>query len=332
MTPHEAEDPDGENGPSLPQLTLLVTGLVVVLAVGGQLLHPARGAYDAAPTGVGLAAAYLGGLLAFLSPCSVAVIPGFFAYAFDQRADLLRHTYVFYLGLALVFVPLGFGASLTGELLQTHRSLLVLVAGWTMILLGLAVLLNVPMPSGNRFLPDAVTQGSNLTTRVFLLGAFFGLATSTCTAPILAGITVLSVGAGLGPLHAILLFLVFALGIASPLFLLAWAGDRTALLERFRGGTWTLTLGEREVAMHSSRVITGLVLVALGVVFLVTDGTRTLLDAYDTVGATALYERLDAQIRDALAGWRGRALTAGVLATLAAWGLWRRKTGPDGDD
>lgn len=318
-----------DEGPSLPLLTGIVVALVALLAIGGQALHPtaSAGAFGTAEVQVSLAAAYLGGLLAFLSPCSVAVVPGFFAYGFEERGDLLRRTYVFYLGLALVFVPLGFGASLVGQLLQTYQRELVLGAGGLLVLLGLVVAFDLDVtrglgsPAGGR-----ARRAGSTRSRVFLLGALFGLATSSCTAPILAGITVLSIGSGLSPLASMILFLVFALGIVTPVFGLAWVEDRRGYLDRLRGSTWTLEVAGRERRFHSAKLASGLVLVALGVLFLATNGTRGLLPYYDALGLTAAYETADAWLRNRLAGWPGRVLSAAALLAVGAW-WWRSRSG-----
>jgi cytochrome c biogenesis protein CcdA len=44
-------------------------------------------------------AAFFGGILSLLSPCSALLLPAFFAYAFQSRKDLLTKTAIFYLGL-----------------------------------------------------------------------------------------------------------------------------------------------------------------------------------------------------------------------------------------
>jgi cytochrome c biogenesis protein CcdA len=59
---------------------------------------------------VGYLAAFLGGLLALISPCSALLLPSFFAYAFGGPTRMLARTGVFYLGLVIVLVPLGAGS------------------------------------------------------------------------------------------------------------------------------------------------------------------------------------------------------------------------------
>jgi cytochrome c biogenesis protein CcdA len=61
-------------------------------------------------------AAFLGGVLSLLSPCSALLLPAFFAYAFQSRGKLLAKTAVFYLGLATTLVPLGMGISAVSRL------------------------------------------------------------------------------------------------------------------------------------------------------------------------------------------------------------------------
>ena len=50
-------------------------------------------------------AAFLGGVLSLLSPCSALLLPAFFAYAFQSRRRLSEKTVVFYVGLATTLVP-----------------------------------------------------------------------------------------------------------------------------------------------------------------------------------------------------------------------------------
>lgn len=87
---------------------------------------------------VGLAMAFLGGLLALLSPCSALLLPAFFAYSFTSRTRLVARTGVFYAGLCTTLVPLGVAGSFASRLFYGHRDMLVAVGGWTLIVLGVA--------------------------------------------------------------------------------------------------------------------------------------------------------------------------------------------------
>ena len=88
-------------------------------------------------TGIGYLGAFLGGVLTLLSPCSALLLPAFFAYAFASRAQLLRRTAVFYIGLAGVLVPLGMGSSAASTLVYGHQAVLTTAAGVTLIGFGI---------------------------------------------------------------------------------------------------------------------------------------------------------------------------------------------------
>ena len=60
------------------------------------------------------AAAFVGGALALLAPCSALLLPAFFAYAFSSRTQLFGRTVLFLAGLCTVFVPLGLGPASPG--------------------------------------------------------------------------------------------------------------------------------------------------------------------------------------------------------------------------
>ncbi|MEU0066682.1 cytochrome c biogenesis protein CcdA, partial [Streptomyces albidoflavus] len=75
-------------------------------------------------TEAGLLMAFLGGLLALLSPCGALLLPAFFAYSFAGPTRLLLRTLFFYAGLCATLVPLGAAGALAGRLLTGHRELL----------------------------------------------------------------------------------------------------------------------------------------------------------------------------------------------------------------
>ncbi|MFD7063386.1 cytochrome c biogenesis CcdA family protein [Streptomyces sp. NPDC059906] len=235
----------------------------------------------------GLAMAFLGGLLALLSPCSALLLPAFFAYSFTSRTRLLGRTGLFYVGLCTTLVPLGVAGSFASRLFYGHRDALVTAGGWTVIALGAAQIVGLGFGS-RRMARAAGGRRSGSALSVFALGAVYGLA-GFCAGPILG--SVLTVAAVDGdPLHGGVLLAVYALGMAVPMFVLALLWDRFDLGRRrwlrgrtFRAGPLTL---------HSTTLLGGLFFIALGVAFLAFDGTSALPSVLDTDTEFALEERL----------------------------------------
>ncbi|MGP3638765.1 cytochrome c biogenesis CcdA family protein, partial [Streptomyces sp. 24-1644] len=96
---------------------------------------------------IGYFAAFLGGLLALVSPCSALLLPAFFAYSIDSASRLLARSGIFYAGLSTTLVPLGAAGSYAGRLFYGHRDALVLGAGWLIIALGVAQIVGLGFAS-----------------------------------------------------------------------------------------------------------------------------------------------------------------------------------------
>ncbi|MEV4915529.1 cytochrome c biogenesis CcdA family protein [Streptomyces tirandamycinicus] len=221
---------------------------------------------------IGYLAAFLGGLLALLSPCSALLLPAFFAYSIDTTSRLVARTCVFYAGLATTLVPLGAAGSFAGRLFYGHRDLLVAVGGWLIIALGVAQLAGLGFASrrlteaGGRIRPTTALS-------VYALGAVYGLA-GFCAGPILGSVLTVAALSG-SPAYGGLLLAVYALGMAVPLFALALLWERCDLSRRrwLRGRTLRIA-GRFE--LHTTSALSGLFFVVLGTVFLVFDGTTAL--------------------------------------------------------
>src|ERR671916_1527478 len=142
-------------------------------------------------------AAFLGGVLSLLSPCSALLLPAFFAYAFQSRKGLLAKTAIFYVGLATTLVPLGMGLSAVSRLFYGQRSTLILVAGALIIALGVLQLLgggfNLPGPFSRL---RGKVRGES-TGATFALGAVYGFA-GFCSGPILGAVLVADARQALG--------------------------------------------------------------------------------------------------------------------------------------
>lgn len=172
---------------------------------------------------VGYFAAFLGGLLALLSPCSALLLPAFFAYSIDSASRLVARTGIFYAGLATTLVPLGAAGSYAGRLFYGHRDALVLGAGWLIIGLGVAQIVGLGFASRRI---SALSGRIRPTTAlsVYALGAVYGLA-GFCAGPILGSVLTVAAVSG-SPAYGGLLLAVYALGMAVPLFLLALLWER----------------------------------------------------------------------------------------------------------
>ncbi|MEU8765233.1 cytochrome c biogenesis CcdA family protein [Streptomyces sp. NPDC048659] len=260
-------------------------------------------------SGIGYFAAFLGGLLALLSPCSALLLPAFFAYSVDGRARLIARTGVFYAGLATTLVPLGAAGSFAGRLFYGHRDLLVAVGGWLIIALGVAQILGLGFAS--RRLSEASGRIRPTTAfSVYALGLVYGLA-GFCAGPILGSVLTVAALSG-SPVYGGLLLAVYALGMAVPLFVLALLWNRYDLGRRrwLRGRP--IRLGRLE--LHSTSLLSGLFFIALGTLFLVFDGTTALPGLLSVDASFAVEERVGALGR-AVPDW---ALLVAVPAVVAA--------------
>ncbi|WP_433425163.1 cytochrome c biogenesis CcdA family protein [Microtetraspora malaysiensis] len=222
-------------------------------------------------TQVGFLGAFLGGLLSLVSPCSALLLPSFFAYAFDRVGTLARRTAVFYAGLAVVLVPLGAGVGAIGALITRYRDVATTVGGVVLIVLGGAAVL------GKGFGVAAAGRAAaririSSTASVFALGAVYGLA-GFCSGPLLGSVLTVSAAGG-APAYGAALMALYALGMAVPLFVLALLWDRFDLGRRSWLRGRPIRLGP--LRTHTTSLVSGLLFIAIGVLFLVTDGTASL--------------------------------------------------------
>ena len=225
---------------------------------------------------IGILTALIGGALALLSPCGALLLPAFFASTAGSGPRLWLHGAVFSLGLLLVLVPLGLGAGVLGTLFAAHREAIIIGASILMILLGLIQMLGFGFDP-SRFVPGAqqLQKQANQRTgwvKTFLLGAVSGVA-GLCAGPILGA--VLTLAAAKNDVWAAGILLgVYGLGMVVPLLIIAsvWNKLSPAGKSRLRGKTFTIFGRE----LHTTSFITGVIIVAVGVLFWVTNGLVTM--------------------------------------------------------
>src|SRR5215212_9480859 len=232
---------------------------------------------------VSFLASFLGGLLSLLSPCSALLLPAFFAYAFQSRGELLGRTAVFYLGLCATLVPLGMGISAITSLLYGHRGTLITVSGLVIIAFGAIQALG----GGFAFGPIERLRGGikgNSLVAIFFLGAVYGFA-GFCSGPILGAVLTVAASSG-SVLRGAGLLATYAAGMAAPLFAMALLWDRLDIGHcRWLRGREIPLGGFR---LHTTNLLSGLMFVSVGLLFIVFEGTSGLEGLYASGGATDL--------------------------------------------
>ena len=203
--------------------------------------------------------AFAAGLLSFLSPCVLPLVPSYLAYIGGgpqaRRGVVLRSSLFFVLGFSLVFVGLGASASLLGGLLSAYRYELTMAGGALIIFFGL-LMLGVRLPWLQRDARLRFAGDTRTPLGAALLGVAFAAGWTPCIGPVLgATLTLAGTSGSLG--QGVTLLAVYALGLAVP-FLLA-----AAMLESFT----RFSAGFRRYLPWVERV-SGVILIVAGVLLL----------------------------------------------------------------
>jgi cytochrome c-type biogenesis protein len=223
-------------------------------------------------------AAFLAGLVSFLSPCVLPLVPGYVSLISGvgveqlktQESQLLRkvmlNSIAFILGFSVVFVTLGAVATEVSQMLSRYRSTLAQVAGVVIILFGLHLtgVFKIKALYTDARLHNV--KGSSTAWGAFVIGFAFAFGWTPCVGPVLT--VILTFAAAQDSItKGILLLAIYSMGLAVPFLLTA------LLLERF------LKFYSRFRAhMHAIEVASGALLIALGVLLVV--GRFTLISNY----------------------------------------------------
>ena len=173
---------------------------------------------------VHLPIAFLAGLISFLSPCVLPLIPGYISYISGTSLDKIKEkktnlivfkTIFFTLGFSFVFIALGSSASFIGKFFLINSDILRIIAGVIIIFFSLQIIGIINFNFMNRDIRFFTNKYSDNLTFPFVVGAAFGFGWTPCIGPILGSIIALAaleenVGKG------ILLLSFYSLGLAIP--------------------------------------------------------------------------------------------------------------------
>ena len=176
-----------------------------------------------------LVVAGLGGILSFLSPCVLPIVPPYLAYMAGAsmedvaggraaRANILRAAVFFVLGLSTVFLMLGMAASAVGRILLTYQREMAIVAGLVIMLFGLHFLGLLRIPILYREARFAA-QSSGGPIGAYVLGLAFAFGWTPCIGPVLGAILGLAAQEG-SVARGMVLMGAYAAGLGLP-FLVA---------------------------------------------------------------------------------------------------------------
>ena len=211
--------------------------------------------------------AFVAGMVALAMPCCFTVLlPSYMAKSFATRTGRLGMTTIFGAGIATVLLPIALGVSYLSTFITTNHPVLFVVGGFFMIILGLLTLWGVSvMPQLNL----NVDLKRRDVPSVYALGVFGGVA-SSCCAPVLAGVLVLTVLSG-SLITAVVVGMAYVVGMVFPLLLVAIAWDRKTLpTPRFlRGRLVRLRFIGYEAEIHSSKLVAGGLFIGMGIVTII---------------------------------------------------------------
>jgi len=216
-------------------------------------------------------AALAGGILSFISPCVLPLVPGYLCFAaglnFNELTDednqtevrsrVLNGTIFFVLGFSTVFIMLGASASMLSGLLLSQKDILGQIAGAVIIIFGLHMmgLFKIGFLSREARINSTIDRSPRSKAQqliaAYIIGLAFAFGWTPCIGPILAGILAIAAGQE-NMLQGVTLLAIYAAGLGIPFVLAALSVSRflatskrlkrhMALIERLSGGLLVLT-------------------------------------------------------------------------------------------
>ena len=175
---------------------------------------------------IGLIAAFAAGMISFLSPCVLPLVPGYISYVSgsaatngvrnpDTRWSALLPGLYFVLGFSSVFVALGASSTLLSRVLLSYRYETNLIGGAVIILFGIFTTGLIPMPRLERDVRYHGELASGKLSGAYLLGLAFGFGWTPCIGPVLGAVLAVS-SISTNTSAGIILLTAYAAGLGIP--------------------------------------------------------------------------------------------------------------------
>lgn len=251
---------------------VLIVGAVAVLLILGLILPQGRGiplqpvfARGSAEMLLVLALpAYLAGIFSLLSPCCLPILPAYFSITFGaERQRVVAMSIAFFLGLATTMVVLGASFTALGALIFPYRETVTRVGGVVIVGFGLMLLMGKGFAGLTlRERPAATLAGT------YLYGLTFAFGWTACIGPILGAILTALATTGLSVLAGAVLAFIYALGLATPLTILATffgrIGRGTRAFRILRGRGVSMRIAGATLHLHTTQLLSGGMLILVG--------------------------------------------------------------------
>ncbi len=242
-------------------------------------------------TNVGYIGAFLGGVLSFLSPCVLPLIPSYVSYitgisfedfktadkAFIRKLTLINSS-AFVIGFSTIFILLGISSSFIGSLFSYYYDQIRITGGIIIVIFGLYVMgllkLNF-LASDKRVHLKSKPRG---VLGSLVVGLTFGAGWTPCIGPILGSILLIAGTSG-SAMYGFKLLLVYSAGLAIPFV-------TTSLLIN----TFISHFKAIQKYMRAIMIVSGLLLIGFGIILL-TDSVHLLLSVAPDLGVEDLITR-----------------------------------------
>ena len=214
-----------------------------------------------------LSIAFFAGLISFLSPCVLPLIPGYISYisgtSFDKLVEkrkslIVIKTIFFALGFSIVFIALGSAASLIGNFLLNNSDVFRIIAGIIIIFFSLQLIGMINFKFMNKDIRIFTGQYNHNLTFPLLVGAAFGFGWTPCIGPILGSIlTLAAIEENIS--KSTLLLSSYSLGLAIPFIISGVLIDKFLLFSKsFRKYISTITtVGGAILLLTGIAILTG---------------------------------------------------------------------------